>query len=103
MKWRPLRSNCIVEVKKEKETTDGGIYIPKEIREKEDMAREEGIVLAMGPDFFIDSDEGNKDQVKVGDRVAFARYGGKTLGEDGVGRELRIMRDIDILAVKIEE
>lgn len=103
--YRALRTNCIVKVLKVEEKSSGGIIINTQVSaEKENMAREEGIILHFGPDFFLDSK--NKDfrsQVREGDKVVFARYGGKSLGKDKDGNELRVMRDIDILAVEEDE
>jgi chaperonin GroES len=101
-KWRALRCNCIIKIKKGEEYSRGGIIMAT-AGSREDMAREEGVVIDMGPDMFIDSESGDKTQVRVGDTVAFARYGGKELGKDSEGNELRIMRDIDLLAVSIKE
>lgn len=96
--FRPLRSQCIVKILKEEETTKGGIIIAaRGTREAED--RELGVLIAKGPDFNHDSRTEGED-VKEGDIVAFARYGGKFLKNEGHEVEYRIMRDIDLLAVQ---
>lgn len=99
--WRPLRTNCIVAVERVEEKSKGGIILTKDFTSKESMAKEVGVVLALGPDFNVD---GIRDKdVKIGDTVAFARYGGKQLEENLDGKEIRVMRDIDILAVLEED
>lgn len=74
--------------------THGGIILPQY-----DMSREEGILEDMGSNAFEDF---GKDRPKVGDKVVFARYAGKDLGtyEDGMDR--RLMRDLDVLAIVVE-
>lgn len=100
MKYRPIRCHCIVRINKIEEKTEGGILLIDDYKGKEAMAKEEGEILSFGEDMFPDSDPKNKPNVKVGDIVAFARYGGKSLGKDEVGNEIRVMRDIDILCVR---
>ena len=92
----PLQTHCIIKVDTKEEKSKGGIIVNLD-KSREAMAREEGIVIACGPDMFIDSRNG-ANQVRVGDRVAFARYAGKQLGEDSKGCEIRVMNDIDLLA-----
>lgn len=100
-KYIPIRSNFIVQITKLKKI--GSFYVTDTGAAAESMAREEGIILAMGEDMFPDSLESNKPDIKIGDKVAFARYGGKQLSTDKDGNEIRVMRDIDILAKVIEE
>jgi co-chaperonin GroES (HSP10) len=100
-RWQPLRSNCIVSIKKGEERSSGGI-ITQLAGSRDDMAREEGTIIALGPDMFIDSADGSREQVGIGEVVAFARYGGKTLGTDENGNEIRALRDVDLIAKRIE-
>lgn len=98
MKYRALVSHVIVKVIRE-EKTEGGIIILS--TSKEHMAKEEGIVVHMGPESFEGGSYADRS-VKVGDTVAFARYGGKSLGLDENGDELRVMKDVDCLAIREE-
>lgn len=99
MSYKALRSNCIVEVYTGEEKSAGGIITALD-NDKFQMAKEEGHVVNLGCDFNFDTEA--QDQVKVGDKVVFARYCGKSLGKGPNGKELRVMRDVDLLA-KIEE
>lgn len=101
MKYKALQTHCIVRVFKGELKSAGGIIM--EVSEREKTAREEGVVIDMGPDMYVDSPSTSQGQVKLGDTVVFARYAGKTLGNDEQGFELRVMNDVDLLAVKIEE
>lgn len=98
MKYRALVSHVIVKIIREKKSA-GGIIIVED--SKEHMAKEEGTIINMGPESFEGSDVKHRS-VKLGDVVAFARYGGKSLGLDEEGHEIRVMKDIDCLAVREE-
>ncbi len=97
--YKPLRTRVIVKVMKGEELSKGGIILALE-GSREDMAREEGVVLSIGKAAFSDT-EG--EDIKEGDLVVFARYAGKTLGKDSDGNELRVMQDIDICAIVEDE
>jgi co-chaperonin GroES (HSP10) len=61
----PIGNGVIVELQEQKETTEGGIYLPDTVEQKEDLLKttyEGDIVLAIGPDC---------KQVKVGDLAYF--------------------------------
>lgn len=93
---RPLGNRVVVEPLEEDEMTPGGIVLPETAKEKP----QQGKVLAVGPG---ERDEkGNRIplDVKVGDRVLFAKYAGTEVKIDG--KKLLILRESDILAV-VEE
>lgn len=98
-KYRPMMCKLTVRIPKIEEFTKGGILLPDTGLEKENMAKEEGIILAIGACSF----EEETVPPKVGDTIAFARYGGKSLGKDKNGDEIRVMRDVDVLVVVEEE
>ena len=93
-KLQPLGDRVVVEPLAKEEVTKGGIVLPDTAKEKP----QEGKVLAAGPGKM--SDDGNRIplDVKVGDIVVYAKYGGTEYKEDG--KELMILRESDILAVK---
>ena len=93
LKLKPLGGRVIVEPIEQEEMTAGGIILPETAKEKP----QEGKILAAGPG---DRDEDGKRivmDVKVGDKVLFAKYSGTEIKVDG--RKLLIMRESDILAV----
>ena len=66
-----------------------------------DTAKErpqEGDVIAVGPGKLLDSGERAPMDVKPGDKVIFAKYGGTEIKIDG--EEYMILRQSDILAIK---
>ena len=92
MKIRPLHDRVLVERLEELEAKKGGIIIPDTAKEKP----QEGEIIAAGPGRL---EEGKRQalDVKVGDRVLYAKYAGTEfkLDED----ELLILSEKDILAV----
>ncbi len=93
IKLKPLGSRVVVEPLEEEEVTAGGIVLPETAKEKP----QKGVVLSVGPG---DRDEDGKYipmDVKVGDTVLFAKYGGTEVKVDG--KKLLILRESDLLAI----
>ena len=92
-KLKPLGGRVIVEPIEQEDITAGGIILPETAKEKP----QEGKILAAGPG---DRDEDGKYipmEVKVGDKVLYAKYSGTEVKVDG--RKLLILRESDILAM----
>lgn len=87
----PLGYRVIIESDERKETTDGGIYLPEIISEREEMAQVKGTLVAKGPDAW--SGKGPEE----GSRVLFAKYAGYLHTENGV--KYRVVNDEDIVGV----
>lgn len=92
-KLRPLGDRVWIEPIEREETTASGIVLPETAKEKP----MEGKVLAVGPGAANDQGQRVPLDVKVGDRVLFAKYAGTEIKNNGT-RQL-IMRESDILAV----
>jgi chaperonin GroES len=93
LKLKPLGGRVIVEPIEQEEMTAGGIILPETAKEKP----QEGKILAAGPG---ERDEDGKRiamEVKVGDKVLYAKYSGTEVKVDG--KKLLILRESDILAV----
>ena len=93
LKLKPLGGLVIVEPIEQEEMTAGGIILPETAKEKP----QEGKILATGPG---DRDEsGNRIamEVKVGDKVLYAKYSGTEVKVEG--KKLLILRESDILAI----
>ncbi|MEZ4669796.1 MAG: co-chaperone GroES [Anaerolineae bacterium] len=93
MNLRPLADRLIVEAIEQEEVTSSGLYIPETAKEKP----QQGNVLAVGPGRTDDSGKIIKMDVKVGDKVLFAKYAGTEVKLDG--KKLLIMKEADILGV----
>lgn len=95
LKLKPLGGRVIVEPIEQEEMTAGGIILPETAKEKP----QEGKILAAGPGDRDDKGQRVPMDLKVGDKVLFAKYSGTEIKMDG--RKLLIMRESDILAVVI--
>jgi len=93
MNLKPLGSRVLVEPIEAEEITAGGIVLPETAKEKP----QKGKVLSVGPgDRDEDGDRIALD-VKTGDVVLFAKYGGTEIKVDG--KKLLILRESDLLAI----
>jgi chaperonin GroES len=94
LKLRPLADRVVVEPIEQEERTASGIILPETAKEKP----QEGLVIAVGPGRY---DEEGKQRVamdvKVGDRVLYAKYSGTEVKLEG--KKLLIMREGDLLAI----
>jgi len=93
LKIRPLDDRVVVEPLEQEEVTAGGIVLPETAKEKP----QKGKVLSVGAG--DRDDKGNRIamDVKVGDTVLFAKYGGTEIKIDG--KKLLILRESDLLAI----
>jgi len=113
----PVLDRILVKPDEVKETTDGGIIITKQVAEQHQQSQATGILVAVGPDAYIDArtviyrlidgvmrkseihEQGANPEFtpKPGDRVVFAKFGGLPVqGADGL--EYRLLNDRDITA-----
>jgi len=96
VKIQPLADRLVVKPIEREEMTKSGIVIPDTAKEKP----QEGKVLAVGPGRLSEDGKRIAMDVKVGDRVLYARYGGTEIKVDN--EELVILRESDILAKKVK-
>ncbi len=94
---KPLGDRVVVKIIEELERTRGGIVLPDTAKEKPQEAE----VFAVGPGGRTDQGERIPMEVKVGDRVIFAKYSGTEFKQDD--EEYLILRESDLLAVVIRE
>ncbi len=94
VKLQPLADRLVVKPIEREEVTKGGILLPDTAKEKP----QEGEVLAVGPGRLSDDGKRIAMDVKVGDRVIYAKYGGIDYKLDD--EDVLILRESDILAKK---
>ena len=93
----PLEYKVLVKQKKVEEKSEGGIILPGETREKEQVAEQEGTLVAYGPLAF--ENWPNKHNPKPGDAVIFDKYSGCYVkGKDG--EKYKLIHDKQLLAVR---
>lgn len=93
MTLKPLGDRVVVKAIEEEEKTAGGIVLPDTAKEKP----QKGEVIAVGSGKLLDNGERVALEVKVGDKVIFAKYGGTEVKVNGT--EYLILRESDILAI----
>jgi chaperonin GroES len=89
----PIGERVVVKPAAKEEVTKSGIVIPDTAKEKP----QEGTVIAVGSGRLLDNGDRAPVEVKVGDRVLFAKYGGTEFKLDG--EEYLVLKENDILAV----
>jgi chaperonin GroES len=94
VKLQPLADRLVVRPIEAEEKTKAGIYLPDTAKEKP----QEGEVVAVGPGRMTDDGKRIAMDVKMGDIVVYAKYGGTEIKVDD--EELMILRESDILAKK---
>lgn len=92
-KIRPVGDRVVVKPAQREEVTRGGIVIPDTAKEKP----QEGTVIAVGSGKLSDKGDRIPLEVREGDRVLFAKYGGTEFKLEG--DDLLVLRESDILAV----
>lgn len=94
VKIKPLADRVVVKRLEEEEAkTPAGIIIPDTAKEKP----QKGVVVAVGPGRLDENGKRIPMEVKVGDKVLFAKYAGSEVKVNG--EEYLIMREDDILAI----
>jgi chaperonin GroES len=82
---------------KMKETTKGGLVLAETTLEKQQVASQVGLVMAMGPQCYKDKERYPEGPwCKEKDWVMFARYAGSRIKIDG--GEMRLLNDDEVLA-----
>jgi chaperonin GroES len=91
---KPLNDRIVVKAVTPEEKTAGGIILPDSAQEKPQEAE----VVAVGPGKTLDTGKVVAVEVKPGDRIIYAKYGGTEIkvGSD----EYVILRQDDVLAIK---
>lgn len=96
VKIQPLADRVVVRPIEREEITKGGIVLPDTIKERP----QEGEVIAVGPGLLGKDGKRVVMDVKVGDIVIYAKYGGTEIKIDD--EEMMILHEKDILAKKVK-
>jgi chaperonin GroES len=93
MNIRPLYDRIVVKRIEEKETMQGGLYIPDSAKEKP----QEGEVVAVGQGKRLENGKLAALDVKAGDRILFGKYSGSEIKLDG--NDYLILREDEVLGI----
>ncbi len=93
MNIKPLGERVVVKALESEEKTKSGIVLPDTAKEKP----QKGTVVAVGPGRVLDNGQKLPLEVKVGDKVLFAKYAGTEVKVDE--EEYMVLKENDILAI----
>ena len=93
MNLRPLGDRVVVKPVEREERTKSGIVIPDTAKEKP----QEGIVEAVGTGRILDNGQKVPMELKVGDKVLYAKYAGNEFKLEET--EYLIISEKDVLAI----
>ena len=93
MNIKPLGERIVIKVLAGEEKTKSGIVLPDTAKEKPQM----GEILAVGTGKTLENGEKVPLEVKVGDKVLFAKYAGTEVKLDG--EEYMVLKESDVLAI----
>src|SRR5438445_13794264 len=93
MQIRPLYDRIVVNRIEQKETMQGGLYIPDSAKEKP----QEGEVVAVGKGKRLEDGKVVPLDVQIGDRILFGKYSGSDIKLDE--NEYLIMREDEVLGI----
>ena len=101
MPWEPAGHRILVRPDEPPDKI-GSFYVPSWVKDNRAIENIIGTVVAVGMTSWKAFDEG-KPWAKVGDRVAFAKYGGFILEDEKTLEKVRVLNDEDIVAIWREE
>ena len=93
MGLKPVGDRIVVKALEAETKTKGGIVVPDTAKERP----QQGKVIAIGMGKLLEDGKIRPLEVKVGDRILFARYAGTEITVKD--EELLILREEDVLAV----
>ncbi len=93
MNLRPLGDRVVVKPVEREEKTKSGIVLPDTAKEKP----QEGIVEAVGTGRILDNGTKIPMELKVGDKILYAKYAGNEFKLDEI--EYLIVSEKDVLAI----
>jgi len=93
MNIKPLGERIVIKVLESEEKTKSGIVLPDTAKEKPQM----GKVLAVDTGKLLENGQRVALEVKVDDKVLFAKYAGTEVKIDG--EEYMVLKESDILAI----
>lgn len=90
---RPLGDRVVIEPSEGEDVTTGGILLPETAKEKP----QRGIIVAVGAGRRDENGKLIKMDVKIDDKVLYAKYAGAEIKVNA--RKVLILKETDILAV----
>ena len=89
----PIGYKLLVAMPQIEDTTKGGVHLPDELKDREQVASIVGCVIAIGPDAYKDKKKfPSGPWCKVGDWIVFRAYSGTKIRLSG-SQEIRLIND----------
>jgi co-chaperonin GroES (HSP10) len=101
MMIKPTGHRVLVTPDAKERITEGGIILTEQTQTQEQQAQIFGTVADIGANAFKAFDDGHA-WCKIGDRVAFAKYGGFVIRDPHTQEQFRLLNDEDICAIITE-
>ena len=102
----PVGFQILVKPDEIEKVSDGGIVLVQDEKSAK-VATTSGTIVGIGPIAWCDYNRNYSDPnyrwVEVGDKVLYARYGGKWIADPNTEEEFVLLRDEDILCKIIKE
>ncbi len=102
MPIKPLGHHVLVHIEEVEVKSKGGIVIPEKVRDAERKGAEIGIIVSIGSTAWMAEGLGGARWAEEGDKVWFAKYGGKEVIHPDTKEKYLILLDTDIIA-KLED
>ena len=101
---KPCGHQILIALPSVKEKTEGGVILPDEHVDRENLAAICGYVLAIGPDAYVTTEEKafpGGAYCKIGDWVMFRMYAGTrfSITQSGVTQKFSLINDDSVQAV----
>lgn len=99
---RPVEFFVVVELDEQEKKTAGGIILLENTTERDELASQEGTLVAVSPHAFTYAEGWPEGSVpSVGQRVLFKKYDGALHKREigGVKRSFRLLNDKSIIAI----
>ena len=94
----PAGHRVLVKAEEVEKVTKGGIILSDTAVDRNTEANIFGVIVAIGEAAWKAFDDGAA-WASVGDRVAFAKYGGFVIEDPDTGEKFRLLNDDDITAI----
>ena len=94
----PAGHRVLVTPEKVDERTAGGLFLPDQAKDARTQSQIFGTVVAVGKNAFKAFDDGHS-WCEVGDKIAFAKYGGFIIEDPETKEQFRLLNDEDVCAV----
>lgn len=97
--FKPLGHRLLILPDSAETKTQSGIVLALETTGREEMAQVKGVLVAVGDGCWKDTT--TSDWAQPGDRVVFGKYAG-LLWPGADGRKYRILNDLDVVGLEVE-